>query len=84
MEFHGEMNKEQNPEVSLGWKVIRGVPVAVISKEVWCRGLPVKKSCQTYEVFLIDFGDFVQVNLEDMRPLPEKFMKAPPFAYQVD
>ena len=82
MEFHGEMT--QDPGVFPGWKVKRGVPVSVISKEVWYRGLPVKKDGQTYEVFLLDYGDFVHVNVEDMRPMPEKFMKVPPFAYQVD
>ena len=74
----------QDPGVFLGWKVKRGVPVSVVSSQVWYRGLPVERSGRTYTVFLLDFGNIIQANVEDMRPLSEKFMKVPPFAYQVD
>ena len=73
----------QDPGVFLGWKVTRGVPVSVVSSQVWYRGLPVERSGQTYSVFLVDFGNIIQANVEDMRPLSEKFMKVPSFAYQV-
>ena len=76
------MNQEAG--VFLGWKVKRGVPVSVVSQEVWYRGLPGERSGQSYSVFLLDFGTFIQVKVEDMKPLPEKFRKLPPFAYQVD
>ena len=80
MQFLGEL---KNPGVILGWKVKRGEPVSVVSDGFWYRGLPVQQSGQTYSVFLLDCGDLIQANVEDMRPLPEKFMKVPPFAYQV-
>ena len=82
MHFLSEMN--QDPGVFLGWKVKRGVPVSFVSNQVWYRGLPVQRSAQSYSVFLLDFGDFIEAKVEDMRPLAEKFMKVPPFAYQVD
>ena len=74
----------QEVDVFLGWKVKRGVPVSVVFQEVCYRGLPGERSGNSYSVFLLDFGTFIQVNVEDMRPLPEKFRKLPPFAYQVD
>ena len=79
MQFMGEM---KDPGVFLGWKVQRGESISV-SIEFWYRGLPVKKSGQTYKVLLLDCGKLIQVNVEDMKPLPEKFMKVLPFAYQV-
>ena len=77
---------KEDPGVSPGWKVKRGFPVSVVSSQVWYRGLPVERSgrTRTYSVFLLDFGNIIQANVEDMRPLSEKFMKVPPFAYQVD
>ena len=73
----------QEADLFLGWKVKRGVPVSVVFQEVWYRGLPGEKSGQSYSVFLLDLGTFIQVKVEDMMPLPEKFSKVPPFAYQV-
>ena len=77
------MTSEPPDVPSVTWKVKMGGSVAAYHQKFWYRGIAVSRTDQIFSVYLLDYGFFVHVKEEELRPLTVSLLDIPPFSIQV-